>query len=85
MFNRNSLANFLRQQEEIESAPRPSIQLDEDSIEETPRERFNDLINKINKKKKQKKNKKEVIQELIILFDEMFPKKIVDENEIFTQ
>jgi hypothetical protein len=84
MFNRNSLANFLRQQEEIENAPRPSIQIEEEE-EETPRERFNGLINKINKKKKQKKNKKEVIKELIILFDEMFPRKIVDENEIFVE
>lgn len=86
MFNRSSLSKILQSQNEIinnQQIITPSIPIGEDDEELTFRERFSELINKINRKKNKKKNRRKVVRDLVELFEEMFPVKLVDLNDIF--
>lgn len=83
-FNRNSLAQVLKHQELINNPviPNPSVPI-EDEEEPTAREKFNSIVEKINRKKNKKKNRKEAVKDMLILIDEMYPPEQVNENEIF--
>ena len=82
MFNRKTLLKYIESMNEGEYNNTNVKDIAEEDEELTPKEIFNNLIDTV-VKKKDKKTIKKVTEELIILIKNMYPPKMVTEEEIF--